>query len=293
MASNRFTAAEKGKGTASFSADDSRKRIRAPEFDFTELVRDNAKTLIGRLTNPKEQRVESLILELPKKWALRGKIVGANLGNNCFQFRFDRDEDLQCVLLNRPYQQNNWMVVIERWEPVISSTFPSRIPFWITVRGLPLHFWHEKMVYKIGDELGHLEDYEITKTSAKIRILLEALEPLTMESVVDFSTGEEIPITFEYERLANHCSTCFMLTHTSRLCPRRQQRPRTDSLLELPPAKVENEAYVSRRNSSQPEKPIYITSSRPPIGGKSRHEEESFYRRVDRHGRPFGERITT
>ncbi|RID69978.1 hypothetical protein BRARA_C02035 [Brassica rapa] len=196
MASRRYTTAEKGKGLPSSSTDTNRKRIRAPDFDFSDLVKENSKTLIGRLINPNEQQVEHLILELPKQWALRGKVIGADLGNDCFQFRFDRDEDLQCVLLNRPYQHNHWMVILERWEPVISSTFPSKIPFWITVRGLPLHFWHEKMVYNIAPELGQLEDYDITKTSARIRILLDALEPLTLESMVDFSTGEETRKSF-------------------------------------------------------------------------------------------------
>lgn len=136
---------------ASDNTDNTRKRIRAPEFDYSDLVRDNAKTLTGRLTNPREQNVDHLVLNLPKKWALRAKVVGATLGNDCFQFRFDRDEDLQCVLLNRLYHHNNWMVILERWEPIISNTFPSKIPFWITVRRLPLHFWHEKMVKSIGD----------------------------------------------------------------------------------------------------------------------------------------------
>lgn len=150
MASRRFSTAEKGKGMASHNTDNTRKRIRAPEFDYSDLVRDNAKTLTGRLTNPK-QNVDHLVLNLPKKWALRAKVVGATLGNDCFQFRFDRDEDLQCVLLNRLYHHNNWMVILERWEPIISNTFPSKIPFWITVRRLPLHFWHEKVVNSIGD----------------------------------------------------------------------------------------------------------------------------------------------
>lgn len=98
---------------ASDNTDNTRKRIRAPEFDYSDLVRDNAKTLIGRLTNPREQNVGHLVLNLPKKWALRGKVAGATLRNDCFQFRFDRDKDLQCVLLNRPYHHNNWMVILE------------------------------------------------------------------------------------------------------------------------------------------------------------------------------------
>ena len=58
------------------------------------------------------------------------------------------------VLDNRPYQVGRWMIILQRWEPIISPTFPSQILFWITLRGIPLHFWHEKVIMDIGQELG-------------------------------------------------------------------------------------------------------------------------------------------
>lgn len=113
MEYRRLTTAEKGKGLASSSRDTTCKRIRAPDFDFSDLVKENSKTLIGRVLNHREQQVEQLLVELPKKWILRGKALGADLENGRFQFRFDREEDLLGVLLSRPYQHNNWMVILE------------------------------------------------------------------------------------------------------------------------------------------------------------------------------------
>lgn len=230
-----------------------RKWIRAPDIDYSEPIKDNAKTLIGRVLNPKEQKIWQLIIELPKKWSLKGRVVGSDLDYDCFQFRFDLEEDLHNILLNRPYQFYNWMVVLQQWEPVISRTFPSHIPFWITLRGLPLHFWHESMICNIGFELGTLEDYKITKTSARIRITLDALKPFVTDSLVNFSSGEDIPITFEYENMANHCSICNMLTHSSRHCDERQRE-----IPPLVPTKSETREKgrraterVSRRYSSQ------------------------------------------
>ncbi|KAJ4909575.1 Uncharacterized protein Rs2_04196 [Raphanus sativus] len=143
------------------------------------------------------------------------------------------------------------------------------------------------MAYRIGDALGSFEDFEITKTSARIRVLLEALEPLTMESVVDFSSGEEVPITLEYERIANFCSICNMMTHTSRYC-RRNTRP-------MP---VERNYPVGRRYSSQGDLPPRHEAEQrlaaaPPQQISNSGRGESFKQRVDRHGRPFGERITS
>lgn len=161
----RLTAAEKGKGLASDHAEPQVKRIRAPSLDTSALIEDNSLTLIGRLTNPQEQRIRTLITSLPRKWNIQGDVVGSDLGHNCFQFRFEKEEDLRDVLDNRPYHFGYWMVIIQRWEPIISETFPSLIRLWVRIKGLPLHFWHETMVCNIGKELGTYEKYELTKTS--------------------------------------------------------------------------------------------------------------------------------
>ncbi|CAG7903043.1 unnamed protein product [Brassica rapa] len=160
MDSRRFTAAEKGKAQLQNNQDQPRKRIRAPEIDTSALIMDNNLTLIGRVSNPREQPIGALISSLPRKWSLRGTVVGVDLGQNCFQFRFDLKEDL----LN--------------------------IPFWIRLHGLPLHYWHEKMIYNIGQDLGTLEDYHISKTSAKIRVSMDGLKPIIKEAIIEFDSGE-------------------------------------------------------------------------------------------------------
>lgn len=152
----RLSREEKGKGPMSEDKETHIKRIKAPSIDNSALIKENAKTLIGRVTNPHEQRIWALIPALPRKWHLQGRATGSDLGNGCFQFRFEKEEELQRVLDNGPYHFAYWMVIIQRWEPVISTTFPSQISFWIRIKGLPLHFWLEDMVCKIGKDLGTL-----------------------------------------------------------------------------------------------------------------------------------------
>ena len=140
MASRRYTTAEKGNQVATQPKDGERKRIRAPEIDTSALIDENTLTLIGRVTNAKEQPVEALISTLPRTRNLKGRITGSDLGLDCFQFRFELKDDLDKVLANRPYHYHRWMVVLQKWEPIISPTFPSQIPIWIRLQGLPLHF---------------------------------------------------------------------------------------------------------------------------------------------------------
>lgn len=209
----------KGKGKEGTFSPPPCKRIRAPDLDTEDLIRENSLTLMGRLTNPSLQRLWSLIPFLSNRWNLRGKALGSDLGKGCFQFLFDYEEDLQKVLDNRPYHFDNWMVILQRWEPVISSTFPSKIPFWIELQGLPKHLWKPKMLLTIGDKLGEVMDHEISPTVVKIKIMIDGLQPIVKETMVDFPDGSEALVTLEYKNLKNHCQYCNRLSHEQKDCP--------------------------------------------------------------------------
>lgn len=281
---------EKGKGLAQPSQNQGLRRMKAPYLDTTDLVKDNSLTLIGRLTNPQEQRMRALIPSLPRKWNLRGRAVGSDLGHDCFQFRFEREDDLQSVLDNRPYHFDYWMVILQKWEPVISSSFPAQIPFWIRIKGLPLHYWHDKVICEIGQELGTLENHELTKTSARVRVSMDGLKGLTKETVMEFDTGEECTLTFEYERLENHCSTCRSLNHLRKQCQATDKGERHRDLAvrphELEGTNSEKEETFNRGRLRSPQRTNRAATN-------TYREDHKFHQRVDRHGRPYGDRVET
>lgn len=136
------------------------------------------------------------------------------------------------------------MIILQRWEPVISPSFPSQIPFWIKLQGLPLHFWHEKMIYEIGHEIGRLDTYDISATSARMRVFVDGLSPLIKESIINYSSGEESLITLEYEGLKNHCSLCNRLSHLNLDCPERG--PPAEAALAPPLILMEREAPLQK-----------------------------------------------
>lgn len=111
------------------------------------------------------------------------------------------------------------MVILQRWEPIISSSFPSKIPFWIDIQGLPKHYWKPKMINNIAEEIGELMDHEITSSHAKIKVLLAGLRPLLKETIVEFPEGGEVLVTLDYKNLKNHCLHCLRLTHEKKDCP--------------------------------------------------------------------------
>ena len=218
----------KGKGVDRGYSPPPRRRIQAPELDTSALIEANSLTLMGRLTNPAAQRLWSLFPFLSNRWNLKGKTTGSDLGRGCFQFCFEYEEDMQKVLDNRPFHYDQWMVILQKWEPIISESFPSKIPFWIELQGLPKHYWQPAMLKTIGEDLGEIMEMDITNQSAKLKVLLDGLQPLIKETMVDFSDGSEALVSLEYKNLKNHCSHCQRLSHEKKNCPglkREEENP--------------------------------------------------------------------
>lgn len=131
------------------------------------------------------------------------------------------------VLEQRPYHYARWLIIIQRWEPTVSPTFPSLIPFWIKVQGLPVHLWTEETLECIGKDIRLYEKAEITSLSARMRVHVNGLLSLITTSVVEYSNGDavvEYPNGDEaitrlvYERLDKHCTKCLRLDHELKEC---------------------------------------------------------------------------
>jgi len=75
------------------------------------------------------------------------------------------------------------------------------------------------MLKTIGEELGDIMDMEITSSSAKIKVMINGLQPVTKETLVDFHDGSEAPVSLKYKNLKNHCHHCLCLSHETKNCP--------------------------------------------------------------------------
>lgn len=73
------------------------------------------------------------------------------LGNSRFQFDFNYEDDLQKVLNKRPCHFNYWSFRVETscwWY------FSKYNELWISVKGIPTHFWLNEIYKEIGRKLG-------------------------------------------------------------------------------------------------------------------------------------------
>lgn len=229
----RLSITEKGKGIANDPPEPPRKaRVRIDDPEDSTFLHRHSLTLIGRVTNPSAQKVGSLIPFFTDLWKTEIRPIGADLGQGMFQFQFELESDLIAVLEQRPFHYGRWMIILQRWEPTLSPSFPSLIPFWIKVQGIPIHLWTEKITRRIGEDIGVVETIDMTSLYVRMRVHINGRLPLITQSTIEFASGNEIPVRLIYEKLERHCSMCFRLDHELRDCLEAKAQKRAQRLLE-------------------------------------------------------------
>lgn len=164
------------------------------------------------------QKTRAWVDFFTQHWFTVGTVTGRELGPQLFQFSFETEQYLQSFLRKAPYHFKKWMIILQRWKPSISDDFPAKIPFWIIIHGLPLHFWTDLTLNTIGEELGLVEDRDVDH--ARVRVLLNGLKPLEMHLNVSLS-GSIKKVELEYKKLEKHCFICHRLSHENIDCPSR------------------------------------------------------------------------
>ncbi|KAL0812547.1 hypothetical protein Bca101_068990 [Brassica carinata] len=193
--------------------------VKIPVSDSSDLIERNRLTLIGRVTNPSIQNTRALADFFLQQWNVVGRITGRDLGPSLFQFGFESEQDLQAILSKAHFHFKRWMMILQRWEPVVSESFPAAISFWIKVHGVPLHYWLEETFDAIGAALGPIElcDYD----RARMKVQINGLEPLIMRMDIQLPSKKVIEVELEYEKLEKHCFFCKSLSHEDEDCELR------------------------------------------------------------------------
>lgn len=284
--SPRFSRQEKAKWVASPNRDSQRPSRRPPvrihECDNGELIEKNKLTLVGRVTNAKIQHPKALVHYMLQFWNLEGRVTGRDLGPEKFQFTFKTEHDLQLVLSWSPFHFKHWMFILQRWEPVVLDAFPAKILFWIQLQGVPQHYWTDKALKSIGEDVGTVE--AVDTEQVRVRVNINALLPLEKQIPILLPTGETTMVDLEYEKLEKHCFQCFSLTHEKKDCPTRYDNSRKgsqESDINKNNTLLRLENNKRRQSSSKPASRDYVRQkedyprryeTRSPVKSSSRRE---------------------
>ena len=166
-----------------------------------------------------------MIEYMPTAWRVYDRVRGIALFLDRFQFVFQREEDLQTVLKDRPWSYNHWAMVIDRWTPNPPEDFLQHMELWIRIRHIPVNLFTTDTMYALAKEVGKVEviayDPKVSQTKDYIRakVLLNVDNPAKASRKLTVSKESTVTIEFKYEKIHKRCFHCLRLTHEKLRCP--------------------------------------------------------------------------
>ncbi|KAL0834263.1 hypothetical protein Bca101_086152 [Brassica carinata] len=261
-----------------------------PELENEDLIEENSMSIIVRCLNPTVHKVGGLVKALPPIWGMEEVVKGRGVGEN-------KTRGLRHVLTKGPWFVNGWIVSLDRWAPNPGPEFLCRIPFWIRIRGIPVHLLKKEAIEGLIGPLGKVEKVELhAKNSSSVEYIralvwINTEEPLQFRRIARFKSGEIVPTELEYEKLIKVCFICKRLTHDQLYCPMQEGRETLESGRRTA-VRQEGEAAIlarSRRQNKESTERRPITK-RTPKGGRISRSEQSPRRVVSTHKRSEAER---
>lgn len=178
------------------------------EFNSCER---NTRSIMGRLLNPDNQKMASMIHDMPRLWRVSNRARGIALSSDRFQFIFDNENDLQMVLDAGVWTYNDWPMALERWVENPPDDYLSTLPMWIRLRNIPVNHYTKAAIEEIGGLVGFVKEVAMdplrpqSKGFIRVKIIFDIKKPLKSFKKIQLHTGEIVVVGVEYERIRKRC----------------------------------------------------------------------------------------
>lgn len=154
-----------------------------------------------------------------------------------FIVKFDTIKDKEFALNEGPWFWGNAGLFVKSWSPDFdpNSMVVTKMPVWVKLFNLPIHFWHYKVLEGIGNTLGtfiKVDNERLDRdiyTFARICVEVDLSQGLP-EHILLIHNGKQWAQPLDYENTAFRCRICRQTGHLQSACPqnkkdRRKRQP--------------------------------------------------------------------
>ncbi|CAN1726174.1 hypothetical protein LINPERHAP1_LOCUS397 [Linum perenne] len=242
-----------------------------PKISFSEdevrsFYKPWSKALIVKVLERNFQ-YQTVKRRLETLWARSGYIQVTDAANSFYLVRFSDPDDYQRAAFKGPWKIYDYYISVACWTPQFNEEEPlQKILTWVRLPRLPIHFFNELAVTRIGNHIGRTVRLDLaTSEGARARYARVCIEVDISKPLLGKYMIEDRTYLVEYESLENICHHCGLYGHIIDGCS-KLSAPQDDSEAVTNPAKTLPEApegdagswmTVCRRNKgkSKVEKP--------------------------------------
>ncbi|CAN0880876.1 hypothetical protein LINGRAHAP2_LOCUS13898 [Linum grandiflorum] len=164
---------------------------------------------------------------LENLWAKHGQIQVTDASNAFFIVRFSDPADYHLAAFRGPWKIYDYYITVARWSPDFDETaLISKILTWVRLPKLPIHYFNNVAVSRIGDYIGRTVRLDLaTEEGARGRFARVCVEIDLSKPLLGKYMIKDRLFYIEYESLDNICTQCGLYGHKIDKCPELLTEP--------------------------------------------------------------------
>lgn len=207
---------------------------------------------------------------LKRKWKLQGPWQLIDLPNGYFVVKFHLHEDMNIALCGGPWIIAGQTLVVQQWKPDFDP-FVSEITnmaVWVRFVGLPLRFYEEFPMRKIGHLIGNVVKVDkLTLAQVRGQFARVCVEVDLQKPLVPFVDVEGCRYGVVYEGISMICFNCGCFGHVRDTCAYKNVNGKTATDVHSEPTPTKASDDIAMSMAADP--PPRITKSNTPVNSQA------------------------
>jgi len=205
-----------------------------------------------------------------------------NIFKGFFIVRFKTEQEREYILNKGPWFWGNAGLFMTPWFPGFDANtmVVSKMPIWVRLHNLPLHFCHHNVLISTGNTLGKFLKIDGDKlkrgifTFTRICVEVDLGQGLPESITLNFNNTQWTQ-PLDYENTTFWCHGCLQTGHLHSACPKEKQIPKWNKKQQIKPKLWQYTAPLDEEADTAEEKKYKVEMEDQKVQNNTLKEEEA------------------
>ena len=181
--------------------------------------------MVARFLTKRPLNIDAIANTFTPLWRSKSGFKVKSIENHLVLFSFEKHTDINRILSSEPWSFDKHIMFLSFYDKDVSIKEHelTKVPFWVQVFDIPLHFRNKVITEQICEPVGEIlhpnknEEWD-GGSFIRIRALIDISQPLCRGRLITLEDSKAHWVSFNYERLPNLCYWCGCLMHDDKDC---------------------------------------------------------------------------